>query len=287
MTIWRMLVTIGGSGLRSLVVIAGIVSIGTGCGFYWDLRQPIETGCADLSSYFLDEDGDGWGAAGTDILLCGGNAESGHTARNGLDCDDSVADVTGRIGSICPSSLVTGGASYDAVVYGASEFVAVTGETALVWSTEAEVACGPWGWGGSLATFDGADDLAAVQNALDAQDIYAGFVDLRWDTTTSTWGWADGSGLDPNAVGWCLGSTPDPFTFDPYLDPKADDFEAQVAQLRVALVRREQGWCFGEPRQAIPVGLDTAEASDYPPYGTKEGHFVCERAAPDPSAWAP
>lgn len=264
---------------------------GTGCGYYWALQESIDTGCGTTYAYYLDDDGDGWGV-GEPVEQCGPDPQTGFTSLNNRDCDDANELVTGRTGSVCPDELVVGGSEYTAVVHSnRDEFVAVHSRgTALVWATEAEVACGPWGWGGALASFDGQDDLNEVEQALENLDIYAGFVNAGWDDASSSWVWLDGSGLDFNSVGWCFGTVPEPVDFNPALDAESKTYAAEIDQLRIALVKREQGWCFGEPGQAIPVGTDTGALGkeDYPPYlSAKDGHFICERAVPDPLDYAP
>jgi hypothetical protein len=271
-----------------LSVLAGALLATTGCGYYWSLQQSIDTGCASLTEYFLDQDDDGWGQSGTSVMLCSANQESGHTATNGRDCDDADPDVTALVGSVCPESLVTGDASFVAAGYGDSEFVAVHASgTGVVWATEAATACGPWGWGGGLATFDDLEDYDVVTSALDeVEAVYAGFVDIGWDTANARWVWLDGSTLDLASVGWCFGTEPTPEDFNAYLDPDSKTYPAEIDQIRLALVKREAGWCIGEPRQALPVGLDTGELAEFPEYTTKDAHFVCERPTPDPADYS-
>ena len=260
--------------------------VSTGCGYYWALQEPIDTGCANLASYYLDSDGDNWGEPGSGVMLCRGNQESGHTASNGRDCDDDDPSVTGQTGSICPDLLVSGGADYAAVVYGSTEFVAVHSNTMLQGAEAAAQSCGPWGWGGRLATFDSQADLNAVEGVLDDLEVYSGFVDVEWDIDAQDWVWSDGSTLDMSSVGWCFGIRPAPEDFNAYLDPDEKDYEELVSAIRLSLVKRDQGWCFGEPREALPPGLDTGELADYPSYTSVMGHFICERDAPNPADYA-
>jgi len=270
---------------------AGAVLIGTtGCGYYWALQEPIETGCASLSSYYLDVDGDNWGASGSGVMLCRANPETGHTAQNGWDCDDDDPAVSGQITAVCPDMLVSGGAEYRAVVYGSTEFVAVYGDTAVVTATVGQSSCGPYGWGGKLASFDSQADLTAVKDALTDDELYAGFIDVGWDRVTEAWVWGDGSTMDLDSVGWCGGVVPTLADYDEYLDPDSKTYNADVDAIRISLVKDFQyhDWCLGEPRDALPPIVDTGMASEYPFYSSTAGHFVCEREVPDPDdyPWA-
>ena len=267
---------------RLLSVAVGLW-VSTGCGDDSDLPEPIDVGCSNMASYYLDSDGDDWGEPGSDILLCRADHETGYTASNGLDCDDDDPSVTGQAGSVCPDQMVPGGVDYAAVVHGSTEFVAVHSDTAVISAAAAAATCGPWGWGGHLATFDSQADLDAVQGVLEDLEVYSGFVDIEWDVTAQEWVWSDGSALDPSSVGWCSGSPPLPEDFDPHLDPQQLDYEERVADIRLAVVKNDWGWCFGEPRDALPFGLDTGEVTDYPPYTPMLAHFICERDAPNPA----
>lgn len=241
-----------------------------GCGYHWDLPEgAIDTGCT-TAPFFVDADGDGWGdPSSTAQMLCQGDEELQYTARNARDCDDADKLVTGRVGSICPDSLVSGGTSYAGDIYGGSEFVIVHADTALVWPAYADDACSPWGWGGALATFGGQDDLDTVKAAVADLPVWAGYVGVIPDGAGG-WAWADGSGLDLDAIGPCDAEFPD--------STDVDD-----ARQWLALVKRgDNDWCLGTPDAALDFVEDAASA---PAYGADDGHFVCERAIPDAAAY--
>ena len=46
-----------------LILLLPVLGFTTGCSYYWDLRQPIETGCVDPLAFYMDADDDGWGSA--------------------------------------------------------------------------------------------------------------------------------------------------------------------------------------------------------------------------------
>lgn len=269
-----------------LIILLPVLGITAGCSYYWDLRQSIETGCVDSLAFYMDADDDGWGDAADFILDCHGDSESGYTAQNARDCDDTDERVTARVGSVCPVHLVAGGADYAGVTYGDSEYVAVLSGSTLVRATEAEAACGPWGWGGQLASFEDLTELTAVEGALDQFDVapYAGFINAGWDIKTNGWMWLDGSELSFESEGWCLGITPTLEEYEPNLDPKDFDYEETVANIRISLVKRDAGWCYGSPDQSLPLGYTKKDG--YDEYSLKDGHFICERTAPNPSDYS-
>lgn len=96
-----------------------------GCGGSW--QTPPPEGCT-TSPYFLDADGDGWGT-GAALDQCG-PAQAPYTATNDLDCDDSDAAITGKVGDSCPADLVAGPADVTGFGYASSEYVVTSSPSA-------------------------------------------------------------------------------------------------------------------------------------------------------------
>jgi len=265
-----------------------------GCSSNWQAYQ-IDTECQKVP-YFTDADGDGWGdPADPGTLACTGGPSS---ARNNRDCNDNTdeqgASITGRIGALCPDQLVAqSGATQFAPVISGSEFVAVDGDTSLVWADAAAEACGTYGWGGHLATFRDASQLKTVLAGLGSQDVYAGWVGYspvvyqtcgsdsqspcdRWGSYDENGKWVEDTSAGTFQVPLCACVAPD-------ADPAtcADKYTADLGYL--ALIRHRAGgstasednWCLGTPDEA-----DVGDAT--PQYSRLYGHFICGRAIPDP-----
>ena len=258
-----------------LVFIASSIALLTACGSNFVVQQDTDVTIGELL-YFQDQDGDGWGNPGEPQSLPeGGNTDTKFTARNGRDCDDSNTGVTARVGSLCPQDLVSADTSAAGVVYGQLEFVAVLPDADAVWAEYGHDACAAEGWGGSLAVFNGSDELDKVK-ALITGDTWAGWVGLKpaetcgdpetdecwaWDTATPS------ASFPPSAIGFCSPAD---------RDPGADKFFG-LDEPRLALVRRPSGtplWCLGTPDEA-----------DSDIYFDRYAQFACVRATPDPVDW--
>lgn len=262
--------------------------------------------CVSDRPFFPDADGDGWGEPGSEAtMLPQADQAAGLTATNRRDCDDSDPAVTGKIGPACPGDLVEGTVSVTGVRFGASEYVVVYGaETAVVRHVAAETACRAWGGSreldgvsleGHLATLAEVQELNAVQDELRASSVgvgeFAGFVGIVWQGATAladpqaSWVWSDGSTAAVDAdTPWCFGEPPSPFDyydhFLPAVQAHVDGLQSQLPDLRLALVWDAAAapsgeWCLGLPDDAAPAQ-----------YSAPEGHFICERPAPDPEAYA-
>lgn len=267
------------------VVGAAVLS---GCMSDFRPRFVLPSDC-DRQLFFEDLDGDGWGdPQGAFESLCQADPESSLTSRNNLDCDDDDPVNTGRIATLCPSGLVTGGASFKPLAVSGAEAVAVLPSedfahfgdpevetTPIVWSNAAAEACGENGWGGGLATFGNLTELTAVTDAIAAEmptgSYYAGWVGLVPSADGRTWVWEgrDG-GLNLAEVGFCVP--------DDAPDPEADE----RADRRVALVRLSSGrWCFGYPSDANPASVPEGGLV----YTDLDAHFVCSRPTPQATAY--
>lgn len=240
--------------------------LAAGCFSTWELQNAEQVDACERW-YFFDGDGDGWGDRSTEPeWSCEANVESQFTSRNNRDCDDATDEITGQTGSICPDNLTIGDTEYLTPSLGASEFVAVYGLSDTTWGDDAQDSCGPWGWGGSLATFSSPEEAATVSSALDAVlepgEPYAGFIGIQADG--AGWSWADDSGPIPESS-FCDGFVPDVDSFDP-------------TWTRIALVRPiGQPWCLGLPEM---TGVDEDEI-----YGDGFAHFICKRPTPDPTGY--
>lgn len=278
------------NSLRLAILPALLLPISALVGCHSDFLPAVQLpDDCDRSWYFEDRDGDGWGAAdGNAQWLCAADdsAELQLTARNNLDCDDQVDDVTGRIAAICPDQLVPGGAAGFGFRASGAEFVSVLPTldyshvdvvdaevTPLMWPDGAASACGSTGWGGGLATFANLTELTTVTDEIDAivgDDGYAAWVGLVPEGTG--WRWEDaaaGEGLQVTEVGFC----------DPFDAPDPTQVDRDPG-LRVALVKPPGGdWCFGFPDQANE--LDAAEGTFL--YDRRSANFVCEREPPQAS----
>ena len=173
-----------------------------GCGATWgfggEANDVLYTQCAEPKTYYLDVDGDGWG----DPLQlgmedsCEPDANNFYTATNARDCNDAEDEVTGLVGSLCPSELVYSEAtdiSYTGFVAGGNEFVYLYNleSTPYVDMQDAEERCAQWGaaelidgvWTstGGLATFglgdNALDDLQkSVDERADVKETFVAFV---------------------------------------------------------------------------------------------------------------
>lgn len=250
--------------MRSAVFALSTLAL-TGCVSRFVLTEYLEEIVCD-QSYFLDSDGDGWGDDATDpVVACDADPATGFTATNGRDCRDDDEQVTGRVASACGDELVAGGSLYEGVILGDSEYIVVYGDTTPVWSEHAVSACGPWGWGGQLATFDTPEDLAAVTGLLDdviTTEGYAGYIGISVAESRESWDWEDGSALDFLQVGWCDG-----------VQPTIRDAALGLDQLALVRPSGSTQWCLGTPEQADDD------------YDAREAHFVCERVVPSPADW--
>lgn len=253
------------------------------------------------------------GEAATELAAILG-VEEISVAPNNRDCFDAdpvsepfAPEITGRIGSICPEQLVP---SDDEVYFtpfssGGKEIVAVHDSpdgqrvTPLVWGDLAADACGVYGWGGGTTHAVGADEVDVAGSlftlvdqpgaALDAltEALIDSLVldtqgDGRWSgyvgvvnqdlagQSTAGWYWetvdAEGAVIHTPvaqvatpALTDCNGALPDSGEYS-----------------RLALVRQDGGWCLGLPSDGLRVQGQ---------YETRLGHFVCERAIPNPEDW--
>jgi len=239
-----------------------------GCVSKWDLRAELPVN--QPVPYFLDQDGDGWGDPESDEQRqLSGDVDSGYTARNNRDCDDNDANVTGRVGSICPVQMVVGGSDWVGTVLQDQELVALYGTTDPVWTDAAQDACEDWGTtldggtNGKLAILTG-ERRSAVIEALDLKlggAPFAGFVGASpQDDVGAEWSWDDDETLIEDT-------------------DLCDDFVAQPSLERLALVHRSGEWCYGTPENAFIA----TPGPDAPAYAKFYGHFICQRDQPDPA----
>jgi hypothetical protein len=260
----------------SLSVLA--LSMFAGCGYGWAPNQIIDTEVSKLP-YFPDADDDGWGDASSagSLLNEGGNAE--FSVQNNRDCDDGNPDVTGLVGSLCPDQLAT---EEVPLRYGESEYVVTTGpvtadapESGQVWGTYADDACGPTGWGGSLAQIDDTVELSTITDAVSDRPYWAGWIGIVSDGSGG-WKWASGGTFDFGQLGgFCVG-TDGPASPD---DP---------GRPYLALVKRQAtgSFCLGYPEDQFTNPADhysnPAELAEI----HNNAYFVCERPAPNPADYA-
>jgi len=281
--------------LRTALTIATALGL-TGCVNNWN-HYGIPDGCEKVLA-FADNDGDQWGdPADPGEVVCL-PLESG-SVRNNRDCDDTSAAVTGRVGSLCPDELVSTATDFIQTQAG-NEFVLVHPDTDVVWAGAAEQACGPFGWGGKydfeddasdvarpgLATFRDRGQLETVLGTVPTGNIYAGFVGFH--PTLHQWGAYDDAGVWVKEVDGgdfavslcnCLGDDVDLDTCD---DRYTEDL-GYLALIRDAGHTADGGdWCLGTPEEALPETIPDGA----PDYDLLEGHFICEREAPNPGDWA-
>ena len=247
------------------------------CGNYWVLDESLPSPC-EKRLFFTDTDGDGWGDPyGVVEERCNGDVERQLTATNGRDCDDSVAGITGRVGSVCPNQLAQGDAvELTGVVYGDREFLVVHGGAAPeFYGNVVQHKCRAWGGGvqtagqdtettdddtwepaGDLATFASRDEWDQVQIAIDrALDestaewpVFAGFVGVGWSGDVSrewvgSWDWLDGdeqSSFSLESIPYC-DEQPTPGDILPKMTPEdplhGPTFEQQLPKWRLSLVK--------------------------------------------------
>lgn len=283
--------------MRTALTIAATLSL-AGCVNSWQYYG-IPDGCERVLA-FADLDNDGWGdnaAEGEVVCL---PLASG-SVRNNRDCDDDDVTVTGRVGSLCPGELVSDETDFTPTTVG-SEFVVVHPDTEVVWAGAAEQACGPFGWGGKFDYADDADDVArpglatfrdrgqleTVLGSLPEATgtIFAGFVGFH--PTLHQWGAYDDAGVWVEEVDGgdfavslcnCLGPDANATTC---ADRYVEDL-GYLALIRDAGHTADGGdWCLGTPEEALPDPIPTGA----PDYDLLNGHFICERAIPDPNDWA-
>ena len=247
------------------VVASGSLALLGGCISDWDAYGIPEDELPE-NLFFADADGDGWGDPDDPGQLA--EEQPADTARNNRDCDDGDAAVTGRTGVICPQQLLEVTA-FAPIATGGSEFIVVRAPTDLVSAGFSDDACGPFGWGGRLATFTSDAELKTVLAALESEHAWAGYVGFA--PQTDAWGhhgddaWvADSTGMNVPASRFC--------------SPRAT-YAEDLGYL--ALVRDGNGgdfdaddWCLGTPDEA-------GEG-----FGQLYGHFVCERPIPDAAQYA-
>jgi hypothetical protein len=265
--------------------LVSVFLLGSGCGYYWELREGIETGCVDSQAYFMDADDDGWGAPADYIMACEGDIQSNYVSRNGLDCDDSDPMVTGKTGAICPQGLISGDVEFTGIVGIDREYVVVHESAELVTATTAELACGASGWGGDLARLSDEGERILITDELENSGVtseFAGFMNIGTEDNKS-WSWLatdDGpaaEAFDQVDVGanWCLGVEPTP---SKYAVEGSASYSAELSSARLALVVRDGFWCFGSPEQTYALNNEDPED-----YTLKKAHFICERSKPNPA----
>ncbi len=285
----------GGEHVR-LVCIGSVVVV-AGCGSYWDLRkgEELPIGCSTLLNYYIDEDGDGWGAPGdSPTPLCVPDEGQKLTATNDLDCDDFDGTITGKVGAVCPQNMDPDGTpDFAGLLRGDSEFVVVYDETLPARFTIAEDHCRSWSGAltGPLAS-DAHRGLAVLENQAEFNDVvdwlegivtapYAAFVGTLWngDSSSGDWEWQDGS-VDFNFIGFCGGAQPTVTDFYPLLIPSdsagREALDSHAPEVRLALVYDGVDWCLGLPSDAV---LPDA-------YDEQTGHYLCERPQPDLDTYA-
>jgi len=237
-----------------------------GCKSVWALSgETLDTDCEPVP-YFLDADADGWGS-GEPEISCEADEDAGYTARNGRDCLEDDASITGKVGSLCPSDL-----TLDAVVAaresGGVEQVAVIGG-GQTWPANAASACGAVGWAGSDLGSDTDEPTNAVRGLVQPRDA-AELSSLRdwleaegatgqwWVGVAAVdgeWVWADGSAISGASTLACDGDLPEPDAGHPGL---------------ALILRDDADGCLGYPDQ---VGEGAA---------ADEAWMICERPAPNP-----
>jgi hypothetical protein len=268
-----------------------------GCGSSWVFRateafeDPPPTDC-QRSVFYKDVDGDGWGdPSGEFDELCEPSIELGFTASNGLDCVDDDALTTGEVGQMCPAEFHETTA-WQGVVDASSELVVVHGnDTEVTRYTIADTICEAWGGQeytapeaedgegtyvvrGSLATFGSAEQRDSVQQAIfdsvtTDPKVYAGFIGLAWDDTTSDWTWVDDTddAFIESGFDYC-GDKPTLADVFPTLDTGNPEhaalFEQEKGRVRLALIMQDAGdtmeastFCLGLPPSAIPENLES------------------------------
>lgn len=291
-------------------VLPSLLVVLASCGSSWQIRKGDElvVGCAE-KAFYPDADGDGWGDANAEPVASCTPPGDGFTASNGRDCDDGNPAITGRVGAVCPDALLTSSApiDYEGVIYDQSEFVFVFGvDTPTARYAMAESSCQDWSgmdeieseWvpRGGLATFNSQAELQEVQDRVEEVTTHwAGFIGIHWEggLQNGDWSWTDDSSdALINAIPWCGGQKPLPEDFFPNLNPAdpehAPGIEKELEHIRLALVLQEGGsWCLGLPVDALPADLDDSleDAGPWPLLTHTEAHFICERLAPDPSAY--
>lgn len=297
--------------MRPIVLTALLLALGS-CASNWKLREGavLETDC-ELFLFYPDRDGDGWGDPEANAeALCRANAELQLTASNGRDCDDDPAghgaSITGLVGANCPDEVAWANPEeYAGVVFGESEYFFTWGEeNAQSRFTQAEIGCELWsatdeagdGTGG-LATFDTTSDLNAVTEVIRASvgtEPFAAYVGIGWtgpiDADPATaWGWTDGTPSDNISALFTFcddNQPPTPSAFYPNLalvDPEhAAGIADELPKLRIALVKRGNGFCLGTPFDAV----DPTDTGLFTPGNLAEANLICERVKPLPEDFA-
>ena len=249
-----------------------------GCGSYWDLRkgESLAVDCESKLNYYVDDDGDGWGEAGTDPqALCSPDPGKKLTASNDRDCDDSLAGITARIGA-CPVDVTAG--DFVGTVRGDSEYLALDDSYRY---SQGPARCERWS--GSVALPDEdteADrgltmlkDNGELTDLLDLLDEngFAGPMFIGVVYNGAGWEWEDGTALG-GAIAFCGNQAPDPLEFYPNLVQGIGDtasVDTLYDQARLALIN-DGGWCLGIPGDAAATDDSRAYAG-----------LICERPTPN------
>ncbi|MEN0064039.1 MAG: hypothetical protein AAGA48_17940 [Myxococcota bacterium] len=269
-------------GHLASVLVVGLLAPLASCGSVWDLREGevLPIGCVEVTT-FIDADGDGWGGEGALGQIACVTALPPGAAGNDLDCDDNDPNVTGLVSRACPDSLDPAG-NVAGLVVGQREFVAFDGTSAAIHYTTAADRCEGWASEMSETAREGQRGLATLQDSTELQSLpdwleslpgvghgFAAFVDLRFDEATEDWRWPDGS--VPEGLPLCGNPEPVDFLIDlAPADPMADALlDAIAVNARLALVLRDDGWCYGTP-------------SDGTDFGPQQALAICERPAPNP-----
>lgn len=240
-------------------------------------------------------------------------------ATNNRDCvddaqlDERAPDITGRTGSICPDRLIPvgPGETFPFTPYTSTgrEYIVVHDSSAgdeapIVWGDLSADACGPYGWGGGVmgeSPRTGVGEIEALGSLLSIQESPGPMLNALRDALTvgdaaATWaGYVSVVNHDGT-----LGGLGEGYWWETIVDgeavytPEADVrnsgaggfYDLCGGQLpdpseytRLAMVLDVSGqWCLG-----LPSDVDRRASEDY---GTRLGHFVCERRLADPADWA-
>lgn len=111
--------------VSSQLVMLGVCASVSGCFSSWVPAVGGPGDCATRQMFWFDGDGDGWGTTRVPLVengqvvpgqfetkypvdACEAQQERGFTATNDRDCDDGRADITAKIGGVCPGGMVVG-----------------------------------------------------------------------------------------------------------------------------------------------------------------------------------
>ncbi|TNE90106.1 MAG: hypothetical protein EP330_09770 [Deltaproteobacteria bacterium] len=327
-----------------LVSITVSLAALTGCiNGNWTTTTTLDGSCTEEATrdFFLDLDGDGWGEP---FVTVGTTREVARSARactpaqavtelaqtypdltitvadNNRDCvddeslDPRAAEITGRIGSICPDQLVPSDTDifFTPFSEGGREMIVVHDDsdaaTPIVWGDLAADACGPYGWGGgtfapiaggngdeveaagSLLTLVGSPGptLTALRDALSESGVFSSAGNGEWAGYVGVVSYEMAGQAAPGSgeSGWWWESwTDEGLTYTKVEDVDATGLGECNGALpdateynRLALVRQDTTWCLG-----LPSDVERAGSVDYE---SRMGHFVCERQIPNAADWA-